>query len=61
MICQNDPSDKAKCLYDIFPQDDQNISKAIIWSLDQMMGPDEGFGDVWNIHANVVHDGGLEM
>ena len=25
------------------------------------MGPDEGFGDVWDIHAIVVHDRGLEM
>ena len=22
--------------------------------------PDEGFGDVWDIHASIVHDGGLE-
>ena len=25
------------------------------------VGPDEGFGDAWDIHANVVHDKGLEM
>ena len=25
------------------------------------VGPDEGFGDVWEIHASVVHDRGLEM
>ena len=25
------------------------------------MGPDKGFGDVWDIHASVVHDRGLEM
>ena len=25
------------------------------------MGPDEGFGDVWDIHAIVVHDRGLEV
>ena len=25
------------------------------------VGPDEDFGDVWNIHANVVQDRGLEM
>ena len=25
------------------------------------MGPDEGFGDVWDIHASVAHDRGLEM
>ena len=24
------------------------------------MGPDEGFEDVWDIHAGVVHGGGLE-
>ena len=25
------------------------------------VGPDEGFGDVWDILASVVHDKGLEM
>ena len=25
------------------------------------VGPDEGFGDVWEIHASVVHDRSLEM
>ena len=25
------------------------------------MGPDEGFGDVWDIHAIFVQDKGLEM
>ena len=24
------------------------------------VGPDEGFGDVWDIHASIVHDRGLE-
>ena len=24
------------------------------------VGPDEGFGDVWDIRAGVVHSGGLE-
>ena len=25
------------------------------------VGPDEGFEDVWDIHAGVVHGGGLEV
>ena len=25
------------------------------------VGPDEGFGDVWDIHAGVVHGGVLEI
>ena len=25
------------------------------------VGPDEGFGDVWDTPASVVHDRGLEM
>ena len=25
------------------------------------VGPDGGYGDVWDIHASVVHDRGLEM
>ena len=25
------------------------------------VGPDEGFGGVWGIHASAVHDRGLEM
>ena len=25
------------------------------------VGPDEGFGDVWDIHACVVHERGLEV
>ena len=25
------------------------------------MGPDEGFGDVWDIHASFVQDRGLEV
>ena len=25
------------------------------------VGPDGGYGDVWDIHVSVVHDRGLEM
>ena len=25
------------------------------------VGPDDGYEDVWDIHASVVHDRGLEM
>ena len=32
-----------------------------MWGLVEAVGQDEGFGDVWDIHAIVVHDRGLEM
>ena len=54
MICQNDPSDKTKCLNDISPKMTKTSQK-------QSFGPDEGLGVIWNIHASVVQDRGLEM
>ena len=50
-----------KCHLDIWLCLKDHSDKPLVCISEGHVGPDEGFGDVWDIHAGDVHDRGLEM
>ena len=50
-----------KCHLDIWLCLKDHFDKSLVCFSEGHVGPDEGFGDVWDIHASVVQDRGLEM